>query len=76
MVTNLGSSGKINFPLAAEEGRAPRQKVDYDKGKTSETEFRAITQEDARYTFLRSYFPGFPSTVPTTLVELFPLTGR
>ncbi|HEY9878566.1 MAG TPA: RluA family pseudouridine synthase [Leptolyngbyaceae cyanobacterium] len=57
------SAGLIDLPLWADPDDRPLQKVDWQKGKISQTYFQVISQNSAS-----------PSS--STRVEFFPITGR
>jgi tRNA pseudouridine32 synthase/23S rRNA pseudouridine746 synthase len=54
-------SGEIDLPLICDWPNRPRQKVDFDIGKPSQTRFRVVSRDPASH---------------TTRVELEPITGR
>lgn len=54
-------SGEMNWPLICDWENRPRQKVDYDIGKPSLTEFEVISRD---------------TELNTTRVRLYPITGR
>jgi tRNA pseudouridine32 synthase/23S rRNA pseudouridine746 synthase len=53
--------GEIDLPVAADWPNRPRQKVDTERGKPSQTRYRVLARDDVQ---------------DTTRVELAPLTGR
>ena len=55
------TEGEIDLPLATDWPNRPRQKIDYESGKPSQTQYRALEYD--------------PVTA-TTRVELIPITGR
>ena len=54
-------SGEIELPLICDWPNRPRQKVDFEVGKPSQTRFRVVSRDPAAH---------------TTRVELEPVTGR
>jgi tRNA pseudouridine32 synthase/23S rRNA pseudouridine746 synthase len=71
------SEGSIKLPLAPDVGNNPRQKVDYENGKESHTDFRVLTESEHPdlYFKYKDQFPAIPA-LPHSLVELTPHTGR
>lgn len=58
------TSGEVNLPLICDWPNRPKQKVDHEKGKPSLTHYHVISHNiDC-------------DDMPTTLVELIPITGR
>lgn len=68
--------GFIDFPLTPDVGNLPFQRVDFEVGKESKTEYHVISEEShpEKYLKYKSLFP--PVDIPHTLVELIPHTGR
>lgn len=57
---NMPASGTISLPLAPDQSDRPRQKVDYEQGKTAITEYKVIKKRENG----------------EVEIEFYPLTGR
>ncbi len=61
------SEGEISLPLSPDYNNRPRQRVDTENGKTSQTHYRVVGTQEHEIAGERHQF---------TRVELYPITGR
>jgi tRNA pseudouridine32 synthase/23S rRNA pseudouridine746 synthase len=71
------SNGFIDVPLSADPGNNPKQKVNFEDGKSSLTQFSVIDRNHEKYDLFSSLFPFKNEDEDDySLVELIPHTGR
>jgi 23S rRNA-/tRNA-specific pseudouridylate synthase len=77
----LSCNGFIDVPLSADPGNNPKQKVNFEDGKASLTEYSVIDKNHEKYDLFNSLFPfkneeDDDDEEEYSLLQLIPHTGR